>query len=120
MYWPCYRGVISRGQLIFLRKIVLKKIISGGQTGADQAALDAAIKYNLPHGGWVPKGRLTENGPLPDEYRLKEMLTKNYLDRTEKNVLASEGIVIITHGKLTGRSALTKKLAKNINAQTLS
>ena len=95
-----------------MRKIVLKKIISGGQTGADQAALDAAIKYNLPHGGWVPKGRLTENGPLPDEYRLKEMLTKNYLDRTEKNVLASEGIVIITHGKLTGRSALTKKLAK--------
>jgi hypothetical protein len=91
---------------------VLKKIISGGQTGVDQGAIDAAIKYSLPHGGWVPKGRLTENGPLPDEYKLKEMPTKNYPDRTEKNVLASDGTVIITHGKLTGGSALTKKLAK--------
>ena len=42
-----------------------KKIISGGQTGADQGALDAAIKYNFPHDGWIPKGRLTEDGPLP-------------------------------------------------------
>ena len=112
MYRPCYRGLISRKQLIFLRKIVLKKIISGGQTGADQGALDASIKYSLPHGGWVPKGRLTENGPLPDEYKLKEIPTKNYPDRTEKNVLASDGTVVITHGKLTGGSALTKKLAE--------
>ena len=91
---------------------MIKKIISGGQTGADQGALDASIKYSLPHGGWVPKGRLTENGRLPDEYKLKEMPTKNYPARTEKNVLASDGTVIITHGKLTGGSALTKKLAK--------
>ena len=91
---------------------MLRKIISGGQTGVDQGALDAAIKYSYPYGGWIPKGRLTENGPLPDEYRLKEMPTKNYPDRTEKNVLASDGTVIITHGKLTGESALTKKLAK--------
>jgi hypothetical protein len=91
---------------------VLKKIISGGQTGVDQGALDAAIKYSFPYGGWIPKGRLTENGPLPDEYTLKEMPTKSYPDRTEKNVLASDGTVIITHGKFTGGSALTKKLAK--------
>ena len=91
---------------------MIKKIISGGQTGVDQGALDAAIKYSFPYGGWIPKGRLTENGPLPDEYRLKEMPTKNYPDRAEKNVLASDGTVIITHGKLTGGSALTKKLAK--------
>ncbi|MDO9567246.1 MAG: putative molybdenum carrier protein [Candidatus Desulfaltia sp.] len=90
---------------------MIKKIISGGQTGVDQGALDAAIKYSFPYGGWIPKGRLTENGPLPDEYRLKEMPTKNYPDRTEKNVLASDGTVIITHGKLTKGSALTKKLA---------
>ncbi len=91
---------------------MIKKIISGGQTGADQGALDAAIKYSFPHGGWIPKGRITENGPLPDEYQLKEMPTKNYPDRTEKNVLASDGTVIISHGKLTDGSKLTKKLAK--------
>ena len=45
-------------------RIMIKKIISGGQTGADQAALDAAIKYNFPHGGWIPKGRKTEDGRL--------------------------------------------------------
>jgi len=89
-----------------------RKIISGGQTGADQGAIDAALKYSFPCGGWIPKGRLTENGPLPDEYKLKEMPTKNYPARTEKNVLASDGTVIITNGKLTGGSALTKKLAK--------
>jgi hypothetical protein len=52
---------------------VIKKIISGGQTGADQAALDAAIKLGIPHGGWIPKGRLTENGSLPKKYDLTEM-----------------------------------------------
>ena len=91
---------------------MIKKIISGGQTGVDQGALDAAIKYSYPYGGWIPKGRLTENGPLPDEYKLKEMPNKNYPDRTEKNVLASDGTVIITHGKLTEGSALTKKFAQ--------
>ncbi len=66
--------------------MTLQKIISGGQTGADLAALDAAIKYNFPHGGWIPKGRLTENGPLSDIYKLKEMPTSSYPKRTEQNV----------------------------------
>jgi hypothetical protein len=48
---------------------MIRKIISGGQTGADQAALDAAIKLGIPHGGWIPKGRLTEKGTLPDKYK---------------------------------------------------
>jgi hypothetical protein len=91
---------------------VIEKIISGGQTGADRGAIDAALKYSFPYGGWIPKGRLTEYGTLPDEYKLKEMPTKIYPARTEKNVLASDGTVIITHGKLTGGSALTKKFAK--------
>jgi hypothetical protein len=52
-----------------LREMTLKKIISDGQTVADQAALDAAIRYNFPHGGWIPKGRKTEDGRLPDNYR---------------------------------------------------
>ncbi len=87
------------------------KIISGGQTGADQAGLDAAIKHNIPHGGAIPKGRLTEDGVLPEKYQLEEMITKSYPKRTEKNVLDSDGTVIFTHGKLTGGSLLTRKKA---------
>lgn len=94
---------------------MLKKIISGGQTGADQAALDVAIKFNIPHGGWIPKGRLTENGPLPITYRLFEMETGDYRDRTKKNIQDSHGTVIVSRGKLTGGSKLTKKHAKLIN-----
>ncbi len=91
---------------------MLIKIISGGQTGADQAALDAAIKLGIPHGGWIPKGRKTEDGILPDKYNLKEMPTGSYPERTEQNVIDSDGTVIISHGELTGGSKLTDKLAE--------
>jgi hypothetical protein len=91
---------------------MIKKIISGGQTGADQAALDVAIELGILHGGWIPKGRLTERGHLSEVYKLKEMPTSSYPKRTEQNVLDSDGTLIISHGKLTGGSALTKKLAK--------
>ena len=90
---------------------MIKKIISGGQTGADQAALDVAINLNIPHGGWIPKGRKTEVGILPDIYRLKEMPNASYPKRTEQNILDSEGTLIVSHGILTGGSALTRKLA---------
>jgi hypothetical protein len=90
---------------------MLRKIISGGQTGADQAGLDAAIKHNIPHGGAIPKGRMTENGVLPEKYNLTEMATKSYPKRTEKNVVDSDGTVIFTHGRLTGGSLLTRKKA---------
>lgn len=92
--------------------MILKKIISGGQTGADQAALDAAIKYSFPHGGWIPKGRRTEDGPLSTEYNLQEMSTSSYPKRTEQNIIDSGGTVIISHGQLTGGSKLTDKLAE--------
>jgi hypothetical protein len=94
---------------------VIEKIISGGQTGADQAALDIAIEMGIPHGGWVPKGRKTEEGALPDKYQLEELATEAYEDRTEKNVLESDGTLILSHGELTGGSALTKRLAKQHN-----
>jgi hypothetical protein len=90
---------------------MIKKIISGGQTGADQAGLDAAIKNNIPHGGAIPKGRMTENDVLPAKYNLKEMTTKSYSKRTEKNVMDSDGTVIFTQGRLTGGSLLTQKKA---------
>jgi len=57
---------------------MIEKIISGGQTGADRAALDVAIKACIPHGGWVPKGRITEEGALPEKHQMQEMHTKSY------------------------------------------
>lgn len=79
------------------------------------AALDFAIKHNIPHGGWIPKGRKTEDGPLPDHYQLQEMPTGDYSKRTEQNILDSDGTLIVSHGRLTGGSALTRELAKRHN-----
>ena len=86
-------------------------IISGGQTGADQAALDAAIALDIPHGGWLSRGRKTETGPLPLRYRLRELASNRYRDRTEKNVLVADATLIFSFGPLTGGSALTEALA---------
>lgn len=86
-------------------------IISGGQTGADQAALDAAITLGIPHGGWLPKGRKTEAGPLPLRYQLRELGSSRYRERTEKNILSACGTLIFSFGPLAGGSALTEALA---------
>jgi len=90
---------------------MLSKIISGCQTGADIAGIDAAIANNFPYGGWVPEGRRTSVGLLPDRYILQEMPTESYPKRTEQNVIDSDGTVIFTHGKLSGGSDLTRKPA---------
>ncbi|MBM9511962.1 putative molybdenum carrier protein [Desulfogranum marinum] len=86
------------------------RIVSGGQSGADLAALDAAISRGVEHGGWLPKGRKTENGPLPSKYNLKELSTGQYRVRTEKNVIDSDGTLICSFGPLSGGSALTEAL----------
>jgi hypothetical protein len=86
------------------------KIISGGQTGADQAALDVAIKLGLDYGGSIPKGRLTEDGPLDQKYdKMIELTSKSYRVRTEKNIIDSDGTLIFTINKPTGGTALTEK-----------
>ena len=89
---------------------MITKIISGGQTGADRAALDVALKLGIPHGGWIPKGRKAEDGPLPEIYKLKEMPTDSYGARTEQNVIDSDGTLIIARGKLTGGSDYTRQM----------
>jgi hypothetical protein len=94
--------------------MTINKIISGGQTGADQAALDAAIKLGIPYGGWIPKGRKTENGPLPDKYQLVEMPTANDPKRTKKNIVESDGTLILSHGDLSGDPVLTKENAEGL------
>ena len=90
---------------------MIKKIVSGGQTGADRAALDAAIKLGIPHGGWIPPGRKTEKGKLPLKYNLREMPTGGYTERTEQNVIDSDGTAILSHGRLSGGSEYTRKMA---------
>ena len=87
-------------------------IISGGQTGADRAALDWAIDHGVPHGGWCPKGRRAEDAPLAAKYQLQETPTANYLQRTEWNIRDSDATVILSIApKLTGGSLKTATLA---------
>ena len=64
----------------------IEKIISGGQTGAERAALDVAMEMRIPYGGWIPKGRKTEDGRLPEEYRLRETRAIDYHQRMELNI----------------------------------
>ena len=90
---------------------MVSKIISGGQTGVDRAALDVAIEMGIPHGGWVPKGRKAEDGVIPGKYEVEETSGDRYPERTEKNIAESDGTLIISRGKLTGGSALTRGLA---------
>jgi hypothetical protein len=90
---------VSNGQI--------HKIVSGAQTGVDRAALDAAIAKGVPIGGWVPKGRAAEDGVIPEQYSMAEMPTSGYRQRTKKNVLDSDGTVIIYFSYLTGGTELT-------------
>ena len=78
---------------------MLKKIVSGGQTGADIAGIDAAMANDFPYGGWIPKGRRTLDGSLDEKYQPKEMPTRGYPKRTAQNVTDSDGTVIFQQGK---------------------
>jgi hypothetical protein len=90
---------------------MLKKIISGGQTGVDRAALDVAIQLGINHGGWMPRGRLAEDGAVPARYQLQEMPTEEYPARTEKNVVESDGTLLISRGSPTGGTDYTRRMA---------
>ncbi len=87
--------------------MMLKKVISGGQTGVDRAALDAAMKFGIPAGGFCPKDRKAEDGKIPDRYPLHELESPEYHIRTEKNVIESDGTLIINNGALTEGTKLT-------------
>ena len=72
------------------------KIVSGGQTGADRAALDWALACGMDHGGWCPLGRRSESGPIPAAYQLRESPSSNFLQRTEWNVRDTDATVVFT------------------------
>jgi hypothetical protein len=84
----------------------LAKIVSGGQTGVDRGALDAALAAGFPCGGWAPAGRIAEDGPIPARYPLAE-LAGGYEERTLQNVLDSDGTAILYFGELEGGTRLT-------------
>ena len=93
--------------------MTIEKIVSGGQTGADRAGLDWAISRDIPHGGWCPKGRRSEDGQIPPNYALTETPASNYLKRTEWNVRDSDGTLVFTLDReLTGGSLRTAMFAK--------
>jgi len=95
------------------------KIISGGQTGADRAALDVALTLSLPIGGGCSKGRRAEDGVIPDCYPLTETPEADYDTRTRRNVEDSDGTLILNLGTLDGGTALTVKLARQMGKPCL-
>ncbi len=86
----------------------LAKIVSGGQTGVDRGALDAALDAGFPCGGWAPAGRIAEDGPVSGRYPLQELEDAGYEERTLKNVLDSDGTAILFFGALEGGTRLTR------------
>ena len=88
------------------------RIISGGQTGVDRAALDVAISLGIPHGGWCPRGRTAEDGRIPERYELVETVTADYPVRTEWNVRDSDATLIVCRGAPSGGTELTLRLAQ--------
>ena len=87
------------------------RILSGGQTGVDRAALDFAIAQQIPHGGWCPAGRRAADGLLDARYQLLETESSGYRQRTKHNVRDADATLIIYRGRLEGGSLLTRDLA---------
>jgi hypothetical protein len=99
---------------------VLRKIISGGQTGADRAGLDFAIETGLEHGGYVPRGRKAEDGRIDDKYHLVELSTNSYPARTRRNIEESDGTVIFSLERLlSGGTKLTQDYANKLGKPLL-
>ena len=96
------------------------KIVSGGQTGVDRAALDWAIAHGVRHGGWCPKGRRAEDGIIPRRYRLKETRSPAYNVRTRWNVRESDGTLIVSANHLiVGGTKLAAEFAESLKKPLL-
>lgn len=91
----------------------VRTIVSGGQTGADRAALDFALENGIETGGWIPKNRRAEDGRIPEIYpNLRETETENPAERTESNVRDADATLILSHGALVGGSKLTLEMCE--------
>jgi len=99
--------------------MIVLKVISGGQTGVDRAALDAAIETGIPRGGFAPKGRKAEDGRIPEKYHMEELTKGGYPARTKKNIEASDGTLVFCQGKPKTGTKLTVELAAELGKPCL-
>lgn len=95
------------------------RIVSGGQTGVDRAALDAALAAGVACGGWCPGGRLAEDGPIAARYPLTEIPGAGYIERTRANVADSDGTVILHSGTLEGGTLQTRRFCEELHKPCL-
>ena len=102
--------------------MMLKRIVSGGQTGADRGGLEAAITLSIPHGGFCPRGRLAEDGFIPYKYELVETVSRDYPDRTLRNIAAADGTLIFIESLVTAGpgSRLTISIAMRVRKPFLT
>lgn len=98
---------------------VITKIISGGQTGVDRAALDAAAACGIAGGGFCPKGRRAEDGPIPAHYPLTELASADYPTRTRRNVHAADATLVLTRGRVRGGTLYTVQVAQRARKPVL-
>jgi hypothetical protein len=99
--------------------VTVERIVSGGQTGVDRAALDAALAAGVPCGGWCPRGRRAEDGPIPARYPLEETGGAGYRERTRLNVRDSDATLILTKGALDGGTLRTARAADRLGRPVL-
>ncbi|HEC05845.1 MAG TPA: molybdenum cofactor carrier [Thiolapillus brandeum] len=95
------------------------RIVSGGQTGVDRAALDVALELGLRCGGWCPKGRRALDGPIPERYPVKETESADYSVRTRLNVRDADATLILNCGELSGGTAYTLRVAEELGRAVL-
>ena len=100
--------------------MTVRKLVSGGQTGVDRAALDVALEQGIPCGGWCPQGRAAEDGPIDQRYPLRETPSADYAQRTEWNVRDSDATLILTRGAPTGGTAQTIDVAARLGKPCLT
>ena len=98
----------------------IKKIISGGQSGVDRAALDVALEMGMAVGGWCPKGRKAEDGRIADKYPLRETAQEDYETRTRLNVRDSDATLILFRKNYDEGTQLTEQTAKQMQKPVLS
>jgi hypothetical protein len=91
---------------------MIGRLVSGGQTGVDRAALDVALELGIPGGGWCPRGHKAGDGVIPDRHPLAETSSAGYSQRTRWNIRASDGTLILTWGKPTGGTLLTLNVCR--------
>lgn len=99
--------------------MTIRRIVSGGQTGVDRAALEAAQAAGIPCGGWCPKGRRAEDGRIPDCFPLTEADGPGYRERTRLNVRDSGGTLVLGRGALEGGTAYTATVARALGRPLL-